>query len=58
MSYHMIVSDFKRKLPEVCALRLLIVEDEPMIAEVVAAYAEREGYETRCAPDGETALKL
>jgi len=36
----------------------LIVEDEPMIAEVVAAYAEREGYETRCAPDGETALKL
>ena len=39
-------------------MRLLIVEDEPMIAEVVAAYAEREGYETRCAPDGETALKL
>ena len=39
-------------------MRLLIVEDKPMIAEVVAAYAEREGYETRCASDGEAALKL
>lgn len=37
-------------------MRLLIVEDEPAIAEVVAAYAAREGYETRWAADGEAAM--
>ena len=39
-------------------MRILIVEDEPSIAEVVAAYARREGYETSWAPDGETAMEL
>lgn len=37
-------------------MRLLIVEDEPAIAEVVAAYAAREGYETLWAADGEAAM--
>ncbi len=39
-------------------MKLLIVEDEPAIAEVLAAYAEREGYESRWAADGDEALKL
>ena len=39
-------------------MRLLIVEDEAAIAEVVAAYAAREGYETRWAADGEAAVSL
>lgn len=39
-------------------MRLLIVEDEAAIAEVVTAYAKREGYETLWAPDGETAMRL
>lgn len=39
-------------------MRILIVEDEPSIAEVVAAYAKREGYETSWAPDGEAAMEL
>lgn len=37
-------------------MRLLIVEDEPAIAEVVVAYARREGYETLWAADGEAAM--
>ncbi|RRD64504.1 response regulator transcription factor [Fretibacterium sp. OH1220_COT-178] len=37
-------------------MRLLIVEDEPAIAEVVVAYAAREGYETLWAADGEAAM--
>ena len=36
-------------------MRLLIVEDEAPIAEVVAAYAGREGYDTLWAADGEAA---
>ena len=39
-------------------MRLLIVEDEAPIAEVVAAYAEREGYDTLWAADGEAAMSL
>ena len=39
-------------------MKLLIVEDEPTIAEVVAAYAKRDGYETQWAADGETAMEL
>ena len=39
-------------------LRLLIVEDEAPIAEVVAAYAGREGYDTLWAADGEAAMSL
>lgn len=39
-------------------LRLLIVEDEAPIVEVVAAYAGREGYETLWTADGEAAMSL
>ncbi|MDR1873722.1 MAG: response regulator transcription factor [Synergistaceae bacterium] len=39
-------------------MKLLIVEDEPAIADVIEAYASREGYRTRWAADGETALEL
>jgi two-component system, OmpR family, response regulator ResD len=37
---------------------VLVVDDEPTIAEVVARYLERAGYETRIASDGATALEL
>jgi two-component system, OmpR family, response regulator ResD len=37
---------------------VLVVEDEPTIAEVVARYLERAGYEARVALDGERALAL
>jgi two-component system, OmpR family, response regulator ResD len=38
------------------ASSILIVEDEPTIAEVVARYLERAGYETRTACDGPSAV--
>jgi len=38
------------------ASSILIVEDEPMIAEVVARYLQRAGYETRTACDGPSAV--
>ena len=39
-------------------MNLLIVEDEPAIADVLTAYAAREGYTSRWAADGEAALEL
>ena len=39
-------------------MKILIVEDEAPIAEVVSAYAKREGYETITASDGMTALEI
>ncbi len=39
-------------------MKILIVEDEASIAEVVSAYAKREGYETVCASDGLSALEI
>ena len=39
-------------------MRILIVEDELSISEVVAAYVKREGYEPVCCADGESALKI
>ncbi|MEA2154660.1 MAG: hypothetical protein QOE11_800 [Solirubrobacteraceae bacterium] len=36
--------------------RVLVVDDEPTIAEIVARYLERAGYETRVAADGNAAL--
>ena len=36
--------------------RILVVDDEPTIAEIVARYLERANYETRIAPDGHAAL--
>ncbi len=35
---------------------ILVVDDEPTIAEVVARYLERAGYETRTATDGPSAV--
>jgi DNA-binding response OmpR family regulator len=37
---------------------VLVVDDEPTIAEVVARYLERAGYETRTAGDGIAAMRL
>jgi DNA-binding response OmpR family regulator len=37
---------------------ILIVEDEPSIAEVVSLYLQRAGFQTRHAPDGKTAMTL
>ena len=39
-------------------MKILIVEDEAAIAEVLSAYAKREGYDTVYAPDGLAALDL
>jgi DNA-binding response OmpR family regulator len=36
--------------------RVLVVDDEPTIAEIVARYLERAGYDTRIAADGHAAL--
>ena len=37
---------------------ILVVDDEPTIAEVVCRYLQRAGYETRSAADGQRALQL
>ncbi|MCA1700107.1 MAG: response regulator transcription factor, partial [Actinobacteria bacterium] len=37
---------------------ILVVDDEPTIAEVVARYLERAGYSTRSVGDGKQALEL
>jgi DNA-binding response OmpR family regulator len=39
-------------------MRILIVEDEKSISEVVAAYLKKEGYETDLASDGLQAIEL
>ncbi|MBR1486517.1 MAG: response regulator transcription factor [Synergistaceae bacterium] len=39
-------------------MKILIVEDEASIAEVVSAYAKRDGYETVIATDGLEALEI
>jgi two-component system, OmpR family, response regulator ResD len=38
------------------APRVLVVDDEPMVREVLARYLEKEGYEVDVAEDGEQAL--
>ncbi len=38
--------------------RVLVVDDEPMVTEVVGRYLRREGYEVTVAADGATALRL
>ena len=37
---------------------VLVVDDEPTIAEVVARYLQRAGYDARIAGDGPTALEV
>jgi DNA-binding response OmpR family regulator len=36
--------------------RVLVVDDDPTVAEVVARYLLRDGHEVECVPDGRTAL--
>ncbi|MEU0061368.1 response regulator transcription factor [Streptomyces sp. NPDC006334] len=43
-------------LPGAAAARVLVVEDDPTVAEVVAGYLERAGYAVQRADDGPTAL--
>ncbi len=38
--------------------RILVVDDEPMVTEVVERYLQREGYAVRTAADGHAALEL
>ncbi|MFF4416148.1 response regulator transcription factor [Streptosporangium sp. NPDC001559] len=38
--------------------RILVVEDDPAIAEVVARYLERDGHRVECVDDGAEALRL
>lgn len=38
--------------------RILVVEDEPEILNVISTYLQRDGHEVLCAGDGEQALKL
>ena len=47
----MIVQDMPRH-------RILVVDDEPMVAEVVERYLVRDGFEVRTAADGDEALAL
>jgi DNA-binding response OmpR family regulator len=37
--------------------RILVVDDDPMVAEVVARYLERDGHTVECVGDGEEALR-
>ena len=36
--------------------KLLVVDDDPSARQTLSALLSQEGYETRCAPDGKTAL--
>jgi DNA-binding response OmpR family regulator len=48
-----------RSVPERAArLRALVVDDEPALVRVVAAYLEHEGFEVSTAPDGTEGLRL
>jgi DNA-binding response OmpR family regulator len=38
--------------------RILIVDDDPTVAEVVARYLLRDGHEVHCVADGHTALQV
>lgn len=38
--------------------RILVIDDEPHIVQVVSAYLEREGYQVDSAADGDLALEL
>jgi DNA-binding response OmpR family regulator len=39
-------------------IKILVVEDEPSIAEVVGLYLQRAGYQVHTAADGKTAMSL
>jgi DNA-binding response OmpR family regulator len=40
------------------ATRILVVDDDPELRHVLALALTEEGYEVRCAPDGQAALHL
>jgi len=40
------------------ALRILVVDDEPLVLEALEAMLRQEGHQIRTAPDGATALRL
>ena len=42
---------------EVRSARILVVEDEPQVAEVIGRYLERDGHRVRLVGDGESALR-
>ncbi len=44
------------RLPNVTGNRVLVVEDDPTVAEVVIAYLSRDGHEVEHAADGQAAL--
>jgi DNA-binding response OmpR family regulator len=50
--------DIKVSLNAMDKKSILIVEDEPSIAEVVALYLQRAGFQTQHASDGKTAMNL
>ena len=37
--------------------RILIVDDDPSISELITLYLNKERYDTRCVEDGEEALR-
>lgn len=40
------------------SLLVLVVEDEPMLREVLLAFGRRQGWRVECASDGESALRM
>lgn len=44
--------------PDGLPLQVLVVDDEPMVREVVVSYLKRDGYKVAEAADGQTALRL
>ncbi len=46
------------RAPSPARLRALVVDDEPALAKVVAAYLERDGFNVAVAHDGERAIEL
>lgn len=43
-------------IPTIATQRILVVEDEPMVADVVGRYLRRDGFDVLTVGDGETAL--
>jgi DNA-binding response OmpR family regulator len=50
-------SDRAAPYREVVKTRILVVDDDPTVSEVVARYLERDGHEVECVADGAEALR-
>ena len=48
----------REKAGEIMARKVLIVEDDNNIAELLHLYLEKEGFETQVAPDGGKGVEL